>query len=278
MYKEYDQEVDLDKYHYVVMKIDEKSMYSILEINRKPVQVAYTTGIMAQDLKQLGFTGKQKIRIDLDIMNNNRQLKADYIRLVSELTDEEKAHLVRPPVRLYKEGIEDHLYQRLEALNARSARIWRDGSEEKAIFRDVGTAAITWRMTADPADEGFSERFAMWTPDGSAFCGRQGHVRTYLFEKDEFRSGKIDQLDPPKYRVSTYDRQNPQEIKVYRRDAKTGQEEVIYKTSKAGNLGIRHDIHRDKIAVLIAGVKLAVINGAEDDPEKLPRSTPSPRA
>ena len=153
--KEYDGEVDLDKYHYVVMRIREKSMYSILEINRRQVQVAYTTGVIAQDLKPLGFTGKKKIRLDLEIMNNGRELKADYIRLVSELTREERAGLIGPPVKLHKENITGHLYQKLEALNDRAARHWPAGAEEKVVFRDVGTGALTWRVTGMPSDEGF---------------------------------------------------------------------------------------------------------------------------
>jgi hypothetical protein len=274
IYKEYDQEVDLDKYHYVVMKIDEKSMYSMLEINRRAVQVAYTTGVIAQDLRPLAFGGKQRIRLDLSIMNNARELRADYVRLVSELSDKERAGLIPPPVRLFKESVDSHLYQRLEALNQRSARVWRDEAEEKVVFRDVGTGAVTWRMTAHPADEGFSERFAMWTPNGSAFCGRQGYVRTYLFEDDQFLRGRIEQLNPPKYSLDLWGR--GEEVKVYRRSETTGERELIYQTSKDGNLGVRGVIQGDKIVVLVAGVKLAVVDGAENNSARRVREFPVP--
>ena len=50
--KQYQQEVDLDKHHYLVMKTDEKSGYSILYLNKKEVQVSYSSGLIAQDLRQ----------------------------------------------------------------------------------------------------------------------------------------------------------------------------------------------------------------------------------
>ena len=45
--KTYDKEVDLDKFRYLVAKIDEKSMYTMLYLNDRQVQVTYTTGIIA---------------------------------------------------------------------------------------------------------------------------------------------------------------------------------------------------------------------------------------
>ncbi|MHC4715473.1 MAG: fibronectin type III domain-containing protein [Planctomycetota bacterium] len=277
IFKEYPGEVDLDKYRYLVMKIDRKSMYSILELNRKQVHVAYTTGVVAQDLKPLGLAGPQKLRIDLEMMNNGRELAADYIRLVSELTPQEKARLVPAPVRLYAEDIPGHLYQRLEALNARAGRIWRTGAEEKVAFRDVGTGALTWRMTAVPADEGYSERYRMWMPDGSAFEVLKGGRRTYVFDRDEFVRGGLDTLTPPRYAVNFYAGPQRGQVHVLRRNGRTGKMEVIFRYPKAGNRGLRSAIHGDRIVFLVAGVKLIVLDGTAADPAGTAREFPVPK-
>ena len=82
------------------------------------LHVACTSGILAQDLAPLGFRGRQKIFFELEVMNIGREMKVDFIRLVSSLTEEEKVGLIGPPYRLFKQDVPKHLYQRLEALCA----------------------------------------------------------------------------------------------------------------------------------------------------------------
>ena len=275
VYKQYDQEVNLDRYHYVVMKTDAKSMYSIAEINRKQVHVAYTTGVIAQDLATLGITGKQTLRLDIEMMNNGRALTVDYIRLVDRLSDEETAGLIGPPVRLYSEGITGHLYQRLEALDARAARPTMRLPEEKVCFRDVGTAAVTWRMTADPADEGFSERYRMWLPDGSGFVTHASGGRYYDFTAHAFRR-RPPNLFGDTYQVSAYPRGHRDEVHVLKLNEQTGKMEVIYRHSKKDVKGLHSGIVGDKVVLLLAGVKLVVIDGAATDPARRVREYPVP--
>ena len=259
--KTYHTPVDLDRYHYLVMKTDEKSMYTLLYLNNKELQVAYTTGVISQDLKPLGFSGKQKIKLHFEIMNNNRRFKVDYIRLVSRLTEEEEKGLIAPPVRLYKQKVETHPYQRLEALYERAARPMRSVPEEKVFFRDVGTGALMWKLTTTPGDEGFSERYDMWTDDGSGIQIGRGGGRTYFFEKDAFVRGRLTDLYPPKYRIDRYKRRGW--IQFSRYNEKTKQYELIHEFERKGK-GDRSAIAGDKLVALDKG--LVVVDASKDPP------------
>ena len=142
--KTYEQEVDLDKYHYIVMDVTEKNMLTILyvQVGRRRVQthVAASTGMSAQDITPLGLTGKQKITFAFKIVNRGSVCKVDYIRFVSHLTDEEKKVLIAPPLKLYREGLERHPYQKLEALWQRAPRPWTnvsESAEEKALLHRI---------------------------------------------------------------------------------------------------------------------------------------------
>jgi len=230
--KVYDQTVDLDTYRYLVCKIDEKPMYSVLYFNDKQVQVTYTSGVIAQDLKPLGLTGKQKIKLHFEIMNNNRRLKIDYIRLVSRLSEEEKKGLIGPPVKLYRRKMPSHPWQKLDALYERAARPLRTVPEEKVYFRDVGTGSPIRKLTTTYSDEGFSERYRMWTDDGSAIQITRGGSRTYFFDKDQFVRGGIKNFDPPKYRVDFYKRRGW--VQFYRLKDKTKKYELIYEFERTG--------------------------------------------
>ena len=184
--------IDLDKFHWLVMKIDQRPMGAELELaledanGRKsnvPVQVAASSGILAQDLAPLGAKGRQKVRLVLEIFNTGRELKIDYIRLVSQLTPEEQAGLIGAPVTLPGEKIARHPYQKLEALWQRAPRPWANlpaSAEEQALFRDVGTAMPTWRLTATPAHEGLKGANLgwIWRADGSSISTP---VRTFYF-------------------------------------------------------------------------------------------------
>jgi fibronectin type 3 domain-containing protein len=232
IHKTFQTEVDFDKYHYLVMKTDEKSMHSMLYVKKAgadrnyATQVNYTTGIIAQDLRHIGLTGKGKLDIELEIMNNGRVFKADYIRLVSELTDEEKAALVPPPVGVYEENIKGHLYQRLEALNGRSARLPQRQPNETVMFRDVGTGAITFKMTSNPADQGFSEHYQAWRSDGSGFYTIPGGRDYYSYEAQGLTRSPANPYDR-KYDSQGYKGEDRKHSLVRRWDEKAGKWETL---------------------------------------------------
>ena len=86
--KQYDVELDLDKYRYMIMKTDRKSMYSIVYLRwqeddrevAKQVHVGYSTGVIAQDLSQIGIGGTKKLKVELEIMNTAEQPNAPAAR------------------------------------------------------------------------------------------------------------------------------------------------------------------------------------------------------
>ena len=261
--KHYEQEVDLDKFHYLVMKTDEKPMFSLLYLffgkDKKETQVFHTSGLIVQDLTQLGVKGKHKIGFELEVMNTGRDAKIDSIRLVSSLTDEEKAGLVPPPVRLWKEGVGRQLYQRLDALNARAARpAVTPYPDVRFVYHDVGTGVPVWRMTSSPGDEGFSEHFDCWRPDGKGWFARNDY---FNFEKQAFDRAPKNPLDR-KYDLQFWVGAGQKDVNYRRWDADKGDWEVLY-TGTGGNGAIGGD----KLCVKSAGT-LTVLNAAELDPAK----------
>jgi|GEM_PF-3183997 len=267
--KEYIEEIDLDKYHYIVMKTDEKSAMTLLELNKKEVHVAYSTGIFAEDLTPLGLKGKQKLTLDFEIMNCGNPVKIDYIRLVSSLTEEEKAGLIMPPLRLRKENIKAGDYQGLEALYKRAARPFlKNIPEEKVYFRDTGTGARLLRITANPVDEGMSEGYAMWEPDGSSFYVKQTE-RIFYYEAGEWGrpGGKV----PPginkrekKYVVDFYKKKGTALFQSY--DPNTGEYELLYETPVQGNC--HQDVWQDKM-VALTDEEVIVVKAGEKDKTKM---------
>jgi hypothetical protein len=268
--KQYDQEVDLDRYHYLVMKTDEKSGYSLLYLNKKETQVNYTSGIIVQDLRDLGLSGKQKPFFELEIMNTGHVMKVDYIRLVSQLTDEEKAGLIPPGIHIYKENIRGQLYQNLDALNARSARPSAKGDSPKAVFRDVGTGALTWRMTSDPSDKGFSEHYAMWRPDGSGFCLHPGGRPYYSYDLHKFASPPANFYNLPLQLVG-YQGKNRDETAVLQWN-ETGKKWEEIARFKAAGVGVGGN----KAVLRNADGSIIVLNAAATDPAKRIRTFPFP--
>jgi len=190
--------VDLDRYHYLIMKTDLRPMGAEMELKLEdpatgraktwPMQVAHSSGIIAQDLKPFGIGGKQKVGCYIEFFPTGREFKIDYIRLVSELTEEEKAGLIPAPVTLPAEKLERHPYMKLETLYRRSTRPWTNlpkSAEEQALFRDVGTHVPTWRMTGTPAHEGLKggHKPHVWRDDGSSMStpGRTWHFARHAW-------------------------------------------------------------------------------------------------
>jgi len=230
--KAFTAEVDLDKYHYVVMRTVEKSAMSIMYINKKEVHVACSTGVFAEDITPLGLSGKDKVTIELELMNCGNPVKIDYIRLVSSLSEEERKGLLPRPMTLRKEAISTEApYQKLEALHQRAARPFIQAiPEEKVLFRDCGTGARMLRVTALPGDEGFSEHYEMWEPNGASFFVKQS-TRIFYYEANKWaRPG--DKLPtgcaprPKQYAVDTGKKKGWVVFSSY--DPNTAQSETIH--------------------------------------------------
>jgi len=195
----YDDTVDFDIYRYVVVRVLEKSTFSYIAMNGKGLKVLYTTGIHSQDLKPLGLTGKQKPRIYGQFLNTSGHLKLDYIRLVKELSPEEKAGFIGDGITIRKENLHGHPYHRLQALNARAGRPRRTDPPggEWCAFRDVATGAEVWRMTNGPNDENGTT----FNCDGSAFNmrgrgGRGFHVFDWTTRKFTLVEGGLSDARP----------------------------------------------------------------------------------
>ncbi|HUU42236.1 MAG TPA: hypothetical protein VMX57_00565, partial [Planctomycetota bacterium] len=89
--KEYG-EVDLDKYHFLMVRIVEKGSGVFIGINGFDTKLGYTTGLTVIDLADYDeiAKGRRNVRIELDLHENSTTFILDEIALVSELTDEEK--------------------------------------------------------------------------------------------------------------------------------------------------------------------------------------------
>jgi hypothetical protein len=53
--------VDLDRYHYLVVRLHSNQTFAALSMNGRATMVLYTTGLHAQDLRELGLQGTQPI-------------------------------------------------------------------------------------------------------------------------------------------------------------------------------------------------------------------------
>jgi fibronectin type 3 domain-containing protein len=195
----YDDVVDFDTFHYLVVRIVEKNTFFILFVNGKPTRVCYTTGIHSQDLRTLGLTGKQKVALWGQFLNTSGGVKIDYIRLVSDVTPEEKKGFIDEGLTVRAENFSAHPYHGLEALNARAGRpIKKDPlGGEWCVYRDTGTGAEIWKMTAGATDE-FGPTFNC---DGSAFTvkgrGPSGfHVFDWTTRTFRFVEGGLNDAAP----------------------------------------------------------------------------------
>jgi hypothetical protein len=187
----YEAEVDFDRYPYLVIKLDQRPGLAEIEINGRESHAFHTSGIIAQDLRQIGLSGKAALKITMQFMNTGGTFKVDYIRLVSELSDAEKGNLIAAPVDIYKEELKAHPYQGLDALWRRAARPAPQGElEEWAVFHDSATAMPIWRMTARPSHEGLkgANQPTVWWPDGSIM---NAPGRGFHFDKQAWGDRKV---------------------------------------------------------------------------------------
>lgn len=163
--------VDLDKYHFMVLKIKEKGSSSYFDINGYTTKLGYTTGLTVIDLKDYPderIQGKQNVDFGIDLQDNHTYLILDHIKFVSKLSDEEKEKLIGRGLTIRDENLNPLPYHGLEALKAReSLTLPVINGEEMVIFRDDATGGITTRLTATPGDDYFGEG-GIWSADGAA--------------------------------------------------------------------------------------------------------------
>lgn len=162
--KEYPQGVDLDTYHYFVAKIDEKNCPCSIMINGVGLPVMYTTGLRVVDLRHFKYDslrGKQPIKLRMQFLNTGGTLKLDELRLVRDLTAEEKKGLIPPGYVLPPEGLKPNstqgLYEVMKRVDRPRRDEWGPQTRYSAFgdpfpgqglrFRDTATGAMIWRIT-----------------------------------------------------------------------------------------------------------------------------------
>jgi len=164
-------ELDLDKYHYVVLNVKEKGSSSYFDINGYTTKLGYTTGITVIDLHDYDdkrIQGRQKVDFGIDLQDNHTFLVLDHLKFVSKLSSKEKEKLIGGGLTIRDENPDPRPYHGLEALKLREngALPVIDG-EEMVIFRDDATGGITTRLTATPGDDYFGEG-GIWSVNGKA--------------------------------------------------------------------------------------------------------------
>jgi len=169
LYKDFG-EVDLDKYHYLVVSIREKGSAVFFGINGFNSKAGYTTGTTCVDLKDYDdprIRGKRKVTLELDLHDNMTTLVLDEVKLVSELTDAERKGFVGRGLTIREEKLTWKDYHGLEELKRRGEipppHLDR---EEMVIFRDTATGAISTRLTAHGGNDFFGEG-GTWSADGA---------------------------------------------------------------------------------------------------------------
>lgn len=170
IYKDYGV-VDMDKYHYMVVNIKAKGSAAFFAINGFMPKLGYTTGTTCVDLSECedpAVSGTKPVRLNIDLHDNMTTFVLDEIKLVSELTAEEKAHLIGRGLTIRQENLAFKDYHGLEELKKRSDTPPPEpDKEEMAIFRDTATGAVSTRLTARAGNDYFGEGEA-WSCDGAA--------------------------------------------------------------------------------------------------------------
>jgi len=169
--------VDLDKYHFLVVKIKSKGSAIFFGVNGFSTKAGYTTGTTAVDLNDYDdpkIHGVRPVRLELDLHDNMTAFELEEIKLVSELTDEEREGLIGRGLTIRDEGLGFEANHGLAELERRERVAPVSGDpQEMVIFRDTATGAISTRLTAGPGNDFFGEG-GIWSADGAAirFSGR----------------------------------------------------------------------------------------------------------
>lgn len=170
--KVYARRVDLDKYPYLVVKLDERGTMVKLAVCGRWTPVCYTTGLHVFDLRNSPFDGKRDMRLTIEFLNTSGVGTFDFIRLVSRLTPEEQKALMPPPLDYFRERRRAHAYHKLDALNARAGRPrLARGQGQLACYRDTISGALVWKLTDQPGDQAIrsGDGALGWSADGRFF-------------------------------------------------------------------------------------------------------------
>ena len=279
-------ELDLDKYRYLVVKIDEKSTPASIIINHVDLPVAYTTGVRAVDLSLYeDLRGKKPVEFRIQFLNTGMQLKIDGFRFVSELTAEEKKGLIPPGMVLKLNKLEHNATQGLDAVMKRADRPRMDAvPAETLCFRDTATGAVIWRMTGLQSGSSIVSDSArsIFNRSGSVmlFPWRTGGPQLYDFQKDEFQlspyagTSRFSPTEPDVLWCIEKTRR-PEGIRFHKINIRTGMDEIAgeisfegeaFRTSLA-DLGFAENT--DQIAVgFRESPHVYIFDPAETDPSK----------
>lgn len=160
--------IDLDRYPFLVVRLHSNQTFAMLSVNNRATKVLYTTGLHAQDLRELGLHGTQPIGVQIILTNTTGRFVLDELRLVSELTPEERNGLIPRGFAVRSQGLTCPPYQGLQALFDRGraplVELRRnnelaggEGRAEWAVFHDQATGAPVARLTRYPGTEWSSE-------------------------------------------------------------------------------------------------------------------------
>ena len=145
--------VDLGTYHYLVVQLDEKMVPFSIMLNDVGLPIAYTTGTRAVDLRNFAYDslrGKQAVKVRMQFLNTGGAMRIRSLRLVSELTADEKKGLIAPGYLLQDEKLQPNQAQGLDAVIQRVDRPRMDAyAGEQLCFRDTATGAVIWRLTGN---------------------------------------------------------------------------------------------------------------------------------
>jgi hypothetical protein len=156
--------VDLDKYHYLVARMPRCQSCASLRLNHKETKVLYTTGLHVQDLRDTDLKGRVDVVLEVLAINTTGRVVLDDIRLVGELTAEERAALIPRGFEIRPQKLSCEPYQGLEALFERGraplAELLRSeaasggpGRAEWTVFRDQATRAPLTMLTRYPGSD-----------------------------------------------------------------------------------------------------------------------------
>ena len=83
--KKYPVSVDLDRYHFLVVRMTQSGTYMALAVNGWDTKACYTTGLHAIDLRDLqkpSLRGRRPIELRLTFLNTGARVTLDEVRLV----------------------------------------------------------------------------------------------------------------------------------------------------------------------------------------------------
>ncbi|OGF50031.1 MAG: hypothetical protein A2231_07355 [Candidatus Firestonebacteria bacterium RIFOXYA2_FULL_40_8] len=233
-------EVDLDKFHYLVVNIKEKGSGVFFGVNGFDTKAGYKTGITAVDLKDYdanSIHGKRNVVFEMDLHDNLTTLVVAEIKLVSELNEIEKKGFIDRGLTIKNENLKAEENHGLEALGKHVQLTEYDG-EETAFFRDTATGAICARLTAAPGNDFFGEG-DIWSADGAAIAFSSKRkikgVPVFMFKKGaviaaetEGRLCRFSPVEPTKLYYLSAKNKN---IKVGVWDSVTGESENVVEFS-----------------------------------------------